>query len=94
MAHATAAEGTYGLIADLPLQIEGYSLEPLSQPMSEERVRRTTIIRLWGGGEEGAGEDATPVEDQQLAFQTGGAPRTSRPSTWSWPPQTRTWSLG
>jgi hypothetical protein len=73
MAHATAAEGTYGLIADLPLQIEGYSLEPLSQPMSEERVRRTTIIRLWGGGEEGAGEDATPVEDQQLAFQTGGA---------------------
>jgi hypothetical protein len=72
MAHATAAEGTYALIADLPFQIEGYSLEPLSQPMSSERVRRTTIIRLSGAGEEGAGEDATPIEDAQLAFQAGG----------------------
>jgi L-alanine-DL-glutamate epimerase-like enolase superfamily enzyme len=65
--------GTYALIAALPLQIDTYSLEPLSQPMGAERVRRTTIIHLSGGGEHGAGEDATPIEDEQLAFQGAGA---------------------
>ena len=42
---------TYALLADLPLQIESYSLEPLSQPMAPDRVRRTTVINLLGGGE-------------------------------------------
>jgi hypothetical protein len=73
MAHATAGAGSYALIADLPLQIEGYALEPLSQLLSAERIRRTTTIHLSGGGEEGggeegAGEDATPVVDEQRAF--------------------------
>jgi L-alanine-DL-glutamate epimerase-like enolase superfamily enzyme len=73
MADSMTAQGTYGLIADLPLQVESYSLEPLSQPMGPDRVRRTTVIHLSGGGEQGAGEDATPIEDEQLAFQAGGA---------------------
>jgi hypothetical protein len=73
MPGSTTAQGTYALIAELPLQIETYSLEPLSQPMGAERVRRTTIIHLSGGGEHGAGEDATPIEDEQLAFQAAGA---------------------
>jgi hypothetical protein len=73
MADSTTSQETYGLIADLPLQIDGYELEPLSQPMGPERIRRTTVIHLSGAGEEGAGEDVTPIEDEQLAFQAGGA---------------------
>lgn len=65
----TRAEGTYSLVAELPLRVESYSLEPLSRPMSTERVRRTSVIHLAGGGEEGIGEDATPIEAEQLAFQ-------------------------
>jgi L-alanine-DL-glutamate epimerase-like enolase superfamily enzyme len=65
----TRAQDTYSLIADLPLRIESYSLEPLSRPMSAERIRRTSVIHLAGAGEEGIGEDATPIEAEQLAFQ-------------------------
>lgn len=68
-AQSTSIGETYARLADLPLQIEGYSLEPLSQPMGPDRIRRSTVIRLHGGGEEGAGEDATPTEADQLAFQ-------------------------
>jgi L-alanine-DL-glutamate epimerase-like enolase superfamily enzyme len=60
---------TYAFVADLPLQIESYTLEPLSAPMGPDRVRRTTVIRLSGAGEEGIGEDATPIEEDQVAFQ-------------------------
>jgi hypothetical protein len=56
-------------VADLPLRIDEYAIEPLSQPMTPERVRRTTVIHLRGGGEEGVGEDVTPTEPEQLAFQ-------------------------
>jgi len=73
MPDSTTIQGTYASIAELPLEIEAYSLEPLSQTMSPELVRRTTVIHLSGGGELGAGEDATPIEDEQLAFQAGGA---------------------
>jgi L-alanine-DL-glutamate epimerase-like enolase superfamily enzyme len=73
MPESITAQGTYSLVAELPLQIESYSLEPLSQPMGPERVRRTTVIHLSGGGEHGAGEDATPIEDEQAAFQAAGA---------------------
>jgi L-alanine-DL-glutamate epimerase-like enolase superfamily enzyme len=73
MAGSTTTQGTYALIAELALQIESYSLQPLSQPIGPERVRRTTIIHLSGGGEQGTGEDATPIEDEQLAFQAAGA---------------------
>jgi L-alanine-DL-glutamate epimerase-like enolase superfamily enzyme len=73
MPDSTATQGTYALIAELPLEIERYSLEPLSQPIGPDRVRRTTVMHLSGGGEQGAGEDATPIEEEQLAFQAGGA---------------------
>jgi hypothetical protein len=72
MADSITAQGTYALIAELPLEVDTYSLEPLSQPMGPERIRRTTVIQLSGGGERGAGEDATPVEEEQLSFQAGG----------------------
>ena len=69
MASTVTVGQTYALVADLPLQIESYSLEPLSARMGPDRIRRTTVIRLAGAGEEGIGEDATPIDEDQVAFQ-------------------------
>jgi hypothetical protein len=59
-------------IADLPLEIESYALEGLASDTSSGFTRRTTVIRLAGGGEEGIGEDVTYDGDAQLAFQEAG----------------------
>ena len=62
-------------IADLPLVVEDAVLEPLSVELSGGAfVRRTTVVRLRGAGEEGVGEDVTYEEDVQLAFQAEGPP--------------------
>jgi hypothetical protein len=66
---ATAAGGSYALLARLPLEVESYSLEPLSQEMATLGTRRTTVIHLAGAGQDGIGEDITPTEPDQLAFQ-------------------------
>jgi hypothetical protein len=50
---------TYERVADLPLEISDYALEGLSKVVSSGFERVTTVIRLRGGGEEGAGEDVT-----------------------------------
>ena len=60
-------------IADLPLEIESHALEGLATEITSEFTRRTTVIRLVGGGEEGIGEDVTYDGDAQLAFQEAGA---------------------
>lgn len=72
MPRPRTAEGTYALIADLPLEIETYRLEPLRAEFSADVVRRSTVLHLSGAGEEGAGEDATPIEEEQLALQKAG----------------------
>jgi L-alanine-DL-glutamate epimerase-like enolase superfamily enzyme len=59
---------TYAALADLPLRIEGYSLDGLALELPAF-TRRTTVVRLQGGGEEGIGEDVTYDADAQLAFQ-------------------------
>src|SRR5262245_37437711 len=46
-------------LADLPLCIEGYDLEPLVATVSSEFERKTTVIRMHGDGHEGLGEDVT-----------------------------------
>jgi L-alanine-DL-glutamate epimerase-like enolase superfamily enzyme len=60
---------TFETIRDLPVTIEGYSLEPLSRPAGPEWTRYTTVFHLHGGGEEGVGEDVTygPEEQQRQA---------------------------
>ena len=63
---------TYERIADLPLEIEGYSLEGLSRVVSSGFERHTTVIRIQGGGLEGAGEDVTYDGDHQPAQQEAG----------------------
>jgi hypothetical protein len=64
--------GTYSLVADLALTVEAYALEGLEQAVSSEFVRRTTVIRLRGGGEEGLGEDVIYDAEEQARFQAAG----------------------
>lgn len=51
-------------VADLPLTVERYELEPISRKDAPGR----TVVRLFGSGEEGVGEDVTYEE------QTVGEP--------------------
>jgi L-alanine-DL-glutamate epimerase-like enolase superfamily enzyme len=62
---------TFDALADLPLEIEGYELQPLElQLPSFERL--CTVIHLWGGGEDGLGEDVTYDAVDHVAFQDAG----------------------
>jgi hypothetical protein len=49
----------YDAVRDLPLVIERYELDGLEQQVSSGFLRKSTVIRLLGGGEEGLGEDVT-----------------------------------
>jgi hypothetical protein len=50
---------TWDLLAELPVQIDDYALEPLTATVSSEFERKSTVIHLRGAGEEGVGEDVT-----------------------------------
>jgi len=63
---------TWELVADLPFEVEDYVLEPLEANVSSEFVRKSTIIRLRGAGEEGVGEDVTYDAIDQEALQNAG----------------------
>jgi hypothetical protein len=64
---------SYELLAGLPLIVEGYELEGHEIALSSEFVRKTTVIKLRGAGEEGAGEDVTYAAGDQEALQRSGA---------------------
>jgi L-alanine-DL-glutamate epimerase-like enolase superfamily enzyme len=64
---------TYELLAELPVVVEGYELEGHEVDFSSEFVRKTTVIRLQGLGEEGLGEDVTYAAEDQEALQSAGA---------------------
>jgi hypothetical protein len=49
----------YDAVAELPVEIESYTLERLELKVSPEFTRVTTLVHLSGGGEEGVGEDVT-----------------------------------
>lgn len=49
----------YDAVRDLPLRIDAYSLEGLEHQARPDFLRKTTVIRLQGAGEEGIGEDVT-----------------------------------
>jgi L-alanine-DL-glutamate epimerase-like enolase superfamily enzyme len=63
----------FELIAELPVEVDGYRLEELRAPMATGRDRVCTLIRIGGGGHEGVGEDVVYDSDEQLAFQRAGA---------------------
>lgn len=49
----------YADVRDLPLLVEGYDLDLLELQARPDFLRKTTVVRLLGGGEEGIGEDVT-----------------------------------
>jgi L-alanine-DL-glutamate epimerase-like enolase superfamily enzyme len=51
--------GTWARLADLPVEIEDYALEPLNARVSSDFDRSSTVIHLRGAGAEGVGEDVT-----------------------------------
>ena len=63
---------TYETLAELPLQIDGYTLEGKTRRISPEFERITTTVHLQGGGEEGLGEDVTYGEPEQRAQLEAG----------------------
>jgi L-alanine-DL-glutamate epimerase-like enolase superfamily enzyme len=63
---------TFDVIGELPLSVEGYALDGLTADVSSGFTRRTTVVRVFGGGEEGVGEDVTYAGDEQIAFQDAG----------------------
>jgi L-alanine-DL-glutamate epimerase-like enolase superfamily enzyme len=62
----------YETIATLPLRIEGYTLQGLARTVSSGFERKSTIIVLQGGGEEGHGEDVTYEPEAHDAQQQAG----------------------
>jgi hypothetical protein len=50
---------TWERLADLPLRIDAYRLEPLRAMVSSEFERKSTVVGLVGAGHEGEGEDVT-----------------------------------
>jgi L-alanine-DL-glutamate epimerase-like enolase superfamily enzyme len=63
----------YDTVRDLPLVIERYDLEAHEYAARADFLRKTTVIRLSGSGEEGLGEDVTYDGPLQEAQQTRGA---------------------
>ncbi|HEY6030621.1 MAG TPA: hypothetical protein VIU44_08660 [Gaiellaceae bacterium] len=64
--------GTYAGFADLPLRVDECVLEGLTLELPSF-TRRTTVVHLRGGGEEGVGEDVTYDAELQLEHQREGA---------------------
>lgn len=64
---------TFSLLADLPLEVEGYGLEGLRAQVSSGFERLTTVVHLHGAGAEGVGEDVVYDGVDQVALQEAGA---------------------
>src|SRR5437764_7250009 len=63
---------TFDKLADLPLQVDGYTLEGLSAQVSSAFERLSTVVHLHGGGLEGVGEDVVYDGEDQVALQEAG----------------------
>jgi hypothetical protein len=63
---------TFAKLADLPLEVDGYTLEGLRADVSSGFERLTTIVHLTGGGAEGVGEDVVYQAEDHVALQAAG----------------------
>ena len=62
----------YETVRDLPLEISDYALDPLELQARPDFLRKTTVVQLRGGGEEGIGEDVTyHAEEHDRAQERG-----------------------
>ena len=64
---------TFDLLADLPIEVDGYSLEGLQANVSSGFERLSTVVHLTGGGLEGVGEDVVYDAEDHVALQNAGA---------------------
>ena len=64
---------SWELLAGLALEIDDYALEALEAEVSSEFTRKSTVIHLRGGGEEGVGEDVTYDAVDHEIMQAAGA---------------------
>jgi L-alanine-DL-glutamate epimerase-like enolase superfamily enzyme len=64
---------TFDLVADLPLEVDGYALEGLRAEVSSGFERLSTVVHLRGGGLEGVGEDVVYQAEDHVALQEAGA---------------------
>jgi L-alanine-DL-glutamate epimerase-like enolase superfamily enzyme len=64
---------TWERLAELPVEIDDYSLQALQADVSSEFTRKSTVIQLRGGGEEGVGEDVTYDAVDHEILQAAGA---------------------
>jgi hypothetical protein len=63
----------YDSARNLPLTVESYALDAIELQASPTFLRKTTQIRLIGGGEEGVGEDVTYDASEHELQQARGA---------------------
>jgi len=63
---------TFELLADLPIEVDGYTLEGLRADVSSGFERLSTVVHLTGGGLEGVGEDVVYDALDHIAFQDAG----------------------
>jgi L-alanine-DL-glutamate epimerase-like enolase superfamily enzyme len=63
---------TYERLSDLPLQIDGYTVDGLTRRVSTGFRRFTTVFRLTGAGLEGLGEDVTYEALEHRRLQRAG----------------------
>ncbi len=64
---------TFDLLAELPIEVDGYRLEGLRAQVSSGFERLTTLVHLSGGGLEGVGEDVVYQAEDHVALQEAGA---------------------
>ncbi len=62
----------YDHVRELPLEVDRYALEGHGLTVRPEFVRRTTVVRLHGAGEDGVGEDVTYDGEEHERLQTLG----------------------
>jgi hypothetical protein len=63
---------TFDLLAGLPIEVDGYTLERLQANVSSGFERLSTVVHLTGGGFEGVGEDVVYDALDHIAFQDAG----------------------
>jgi L-alanine-DL-glutamate epimerase-like enolase superfamily enzyme len=63
---------TFELLANLPIQVDSYTLEGLRAQVSSGFERLSTVVHLQGGGAEGVGEDVVYDAEDHVAMQEAG----------------------